>query len=166
MTEKRVVLGIDPGFSYTGYSIALQEGQRIRLIDYGYLSLPTTKSLPERIGIFYAYFIQKIQTHAITHIAIETPFLGKNAQTFLKLGYLRGIIYLMAQQYALSITEFSPREVKQSVTGFGGAQKDQVARVIMGLFPGLMQQKKTDVTDAIAVTLCGIWAKKDHNILQ
>lgn len=158
--QKRVVLGIDPGFSFTGFSVAIQEGQRVRLVDYGYLPLPSSKTLPERIGIFYEYFTKKIQEHTVTDIVLETPFLGKNAQTFLKLGYLRGIVYLLAQQHTLVIAEFSPREVKQSVTGFGGAQKDQVARVVMTLFPGLEQQKKTDVTDAIAVTLCGVWSKQ------
>ncbi|MCX5924464.1 MAG: crossover junction endodeoxyribonuclease RuvC [Candidatus Dependentiae bacterium] len=113
----------------------------------------------ERIGIFYDFFIEKIKTYNVTDLSIETPFLGKNAQTFLKLGYLRGVLCLMAYQSKLKLHEFSPREVKLAITGFGGAQKDQVARMIQMLFPGLPQPKTHDVTDAVAVSLCGLWHK-------
>jgi crossover junction endodeoxyribonuclease RuvC len=155
-----VVLGIDPGFSVTGFGIAKKEGRSVYLIEYGDLSMSSTKTLAQRIEQFYAFFNQKIVTHSITDIALETPFLGKNAQTFLKLGYLRGILYLLAQQHAIVINEFSPREVKVSLTGFGGASKEQVARVVGQLFPKMVVPKKLDVTDAVAVTLCGICKNK------
>ena len=96
----------------------------------------------------------------MTTVALETPFLGKNAQNFLKLGYLRGIIYLLVATYNLALQEFSPREVKMSVTGFGGADKEQVARIILRLFPALSVPDKADVTDALAVTLCCLWNNK------
>lgn len=160
-----VILGIDPGFSFTGYGILKQEERKTYLLDYGYLSLPQKKHLSVRIGLFHQFFDQKIITMQVTTIALETPFLGKNAQNFLKLGYLRGIVYLLADKYHTQLHEFSPREVKQAVTGFGGAQKDQVARVIMQLFPKLDTPKKADVTDALAVSLCGLWRSKSafHN---
>jgi len=152
-----VILGIDPGFSFTGYSIIKKKDRAIHLIDHGYLSLPQRKPLSHRVGIFYTCFLEKIQTYHVTDLALETSFLGKNAQNFLKLGYLRGILYLLADQHNLVLHEFSPREVKQAVTGYGGAAKDQVARVIYQLFPTMAHAKKSDVTDAIAVTLCGLW---------
>jgi crossover junction endodeoxyribonuclease RuvC len=91
---------------------------------------------------------------------LETPFFGKNAQNFLKLGYLRGALYLLADKNRLKLHEFYPREVKQAVTGYGGASKDQVARVILQLFPRMKSPKKEDVTDALAVTLCGLWRQQ------
>lgn len=156
-TKNKIILGIDPGFHVTGYAIIKKDGPTTYLINSGYLQMSSAKPLQERVYMFHAFFVQKISIYAITDIAIETPFLGKNAQNFLKLGYLRGIIYLLSHQYSLRLHEFSPREVKQSVTGFGGASKEQVARVIMQLFPKLQIQKKADVTDALAVTLCGLW---------
>ncbi|MBA3953789.1 crossover junction endodeoxyribonuclease RuvC [Candidatus Dependentiae bacterium] len=152
-----VVLGIDPGFTSTGFGILKKEGGKAFLLDYGCLNLPSCKPLDARIALFYDFFVQKIETWQVTHIALETPFLGKNAQTFLKLGYLRGILYLLASKYTLSLHEFAPREVKLSVTGFGAAQKEQVARVILRLFPTMSMPSKLDVTDALAVTLCGVW---------
>jgi len=98
----------------------------------------------------------------VTHIALETPFLGRNAQNFLKLGYVRGILYLLASQEKLTLCEFAPTQVKQAVTGFGGAQKEQVSRVIHQLFPAIKAIDSLDVTDAIAVTLCGVWSQRGN----
>ena len=156
-----IILGIDPGFSFTGYAVVKLEGRKAVLIDYGYLRLPTVKTLSERVSIFHDFFDAKIKDLNISVLTIETPFLGKNAQNFLKLGYLRGILYLLANKNNLSLIEFSPREIKQRLTGFGGASKDQVARVVTQLFPGIKDLGKADVTDAVAITLCGLWKHND-----
>ncbi len=152
-----VVLGVDPSFTATGYAILKQQGNKQILIHQGYIPLPSTLELSARIGLFYDFFQNIIQEYQINRISLETPFLGKNVQTFLKLGYLRGALHLLAFQNKLPISEFSPREVKLAVTGFGGAEKEQVSRMIHMLFPGLPVQKSYDVTDAIAISLCGLW---------
>jgi crossover junction endodeoxyribonuclease RuvC len=155
-----IILGIDPGFRIAGYSIIKKEGGKTFLLDCGYLKMSPTKHLSERLASFHKFFEEKINIWHVTDLALETPFLGKNAQNFLKLGYLRGILYLLSYNHTLTLHEFSPREVKQAVTGFGGASKDQVARVILQLFPRLEKPEKDDVTDALAVTLCGLWKHK------
>lgn len=152
-----IVLGIDPGFTVTGFSVVSKINGKDTVLDCGYLSLPSKKTLDVRIGIFYDFFVEKIKQYHVTEISLETPFLGKNVQSFLKLGYLRGILYLLANQHSLQLHEFSPREVKRAITGFGGAQKEQVAQVLFMIFPQLPKPKKDDVTDAIAVSLCGLW---------
>ncbi len=161
-----IVLGIDPGFSVTGFGVIKKELNKSYLLDYGYLKMSSTKPLSERVGIFYQFFEHKIKQFGITDISLETPFLGKNAQNFLKLGYLRGILYLLADQNKLNLHEFSPTQVKLSVTGFGGASKEQVARVVMMLFPNLKVPDKLDVTDALAVTWGGIWQNKYQALMQ
>ncbi len=161
-----VILGIDPGFRCAGFGVLKKEGRQALLLDYGYLAMSPSDTLVTRIGEFHNFFEEKVIAHNVTVIALETPFLGKNAQNFLKLGYLRGIIYLLTHKHGLSLQEFAPTQVKQSVTGFGGATKDQVARVILQLFPGMEVPKKEDVTDALAVTLCGLWSSNQHNLLQ
>jgi crossover junction endodeoxyribonuclease RuvC len=159
-----VILGVDPGFRYAGFGIIKKEGSQALLLDYGHLAMSSSDSLIIRIGQFHHFFEEKVITWGVTVIALETPFLHKNAQNFLKLGYLRGILYLLASQHKTTIQEFAPTEVKQSVTGFGGATKDQVARVVLQLFPGMEMPKKEDVTDALAVTLCGLWASNQNNL--
>jgi crossover junction endodeoxyribonuclease RuvC len=155
-----IVLGVDPSFTATGYAIIKKEFRTQTLISCGFLPLPVTKQMQERIGMFYDFFEKLVIQYSVTHITLEAPFLGKNAQTFLKLGYLRGALHLLCYKYNLKLIEYSPKEIKLAVTGFGGAAKDQVARVIHMLFPKLAHQKKYDVTDAIAISLCGTWQLK------
>ncbi len=156
-----IILGVDPGFSVTGYAILKKDAGKALLLDYGFLKMSSQKSLVERVGIFYETFQSKITQHGVTEIALETSFLGKNAQTFLKLGYLRGILYLLAAQAGMQVHEFAPREVKSAVTGYGAASKDQVAAMVLRLFPRLKELgtiERQDVTDAMAVCLCGFWS--------
>lgn len=162
-----VVLGVDPGFSVTGYSIIAKKQSRVAVLDCGFLKMSSQKSLQERVGIFYETLKEKVITHDVSMIALETSFLGKNAQTFLKLGFLRGILYLIADQHRLTITEFAPREIKLAVTGSGAASKDQVAHMMIKLFPKLSEYPQTerpDVTDALAIGLCGVW--NQQSLLQ
>jgi len=157
---KQVFLGVDPGFHITGYAIIKKEGPKSFLVECDYLKMSPKKHLSERTGQFYELFSEKIKAHGITHLALETSFLGKNAQTFLKLGFLRGVLYLLAHQHQLPLHEFSPREIKASITGFGGASKEQVANAIFQFFPGISkiaQSARNDVTDALAICICGLW---------
>jgi crossover junction endodeoxyribonuclease RuvC len=163
-----VILGIGPGFHVTGYGVLKQdEAGKAYLLDFGYLQLSSKKGLSVRVGEFYNNFEEKIKKYQVTQISLETPFLGKNAQTFLKLGYLRGILYLLADQHGLDLCEFAPREVKMSVVGFGGATKEQVAAMMMRLFPKLGEVgkvAKNDVTDALAVCVCGLWQLRQRHL--
>ncbi|MFH0898048.1 MAG: crossover junction endodeoxyribonuclease RuvC [bacterium] len=160
MNNHQIILGVDPGFGVTGFAILKKEHTKASLLDYGYLKLPTNKHLSERIAIFYDFFQEKLSKSGANLLALETPFLGKNVQSFLKLGYLRGVLYLLANQHGAILQEFAPREVKATVTGYGGAQKDQVAAMVLRLFPKISlvhATAKSDVTDALAVCLCGFW---------
>lgn len=158
------LLGIDPGCRYAGYGIIKKEGTTVYLADHGLLKLSPTQPLSERVAAFHDFFAAKIIHYQITDIALETPFLGKNAQNFLKLGYLRGIIYLLTHKNNCILHEYSPAEVKQALTGFGGASKEQVARVLHQLFPRIGSFEREDVSDALAVTLCGLWRAKQPGI--
>lgn len=153
-----VVLGVDPGLRIAGFGVLKKHtNSKPQLIDYGYLKQSARASLIERVGNFGAFIDLKIYEHAVTHLILETPFLGKNSQTFLKLGYLRGIMYERAWKNKIPLLEFSPSQVKLSVTGYGQASKEQVSRILMQLFPGIQAQEFYDVTDAVAIALCGFW---------
>lgn len=169
MIQQQVILGVDPGFHITGYAIISKESSKVLLRDCGYLKMRSSDSLCKRVGQFNTFFRDKIVNHKITHIALETSFLGKNAQTFLKLGYLRGVLYLLADQYQTELSEFAPREIKATVTGFGGASKEQVALMMFRLFPRLTEFgsiERSDVTDALAIALCGVWTDQAKMLQQ
>jgi len=155
--EARVILGVDPGFVSAGFGVIRLFEKRAELLESGVLAQSSQVAIPARIERFHDFVSEKITTYSVTDLALETPFLGKNAQNFLKLGYLRGILLLLGQRQSLIIHEFSPREIKLLITGSGRAEKEQVARVLMRLFPSLMMPRKLDATDAVAVALFGLW---------
>ena len=154
------ILGIDPGCRFAGFAVIKKNTTTSNMVDHGVLKLSAKDPMHNRIEVFYSFFLQKIKEHEVTSLAIETPFMGKNAQNFLKLGQLRGVLYLLASQNRLMLNEFAPMQIKQALTGFGAAQKEQVAFVVKRLFPMIQVSEYYDETDAIAVTLCGLWTHK------
>jgi len=157
MTEKKIILGIDPGFSCAGYSIIEKTINQFKILEIGVLRQSSTISILDRLGKFHNFFDEMAKTKMVTHLCLETPFLGKNAQNFLKLGYLRGILNLICYQRGYTLFEFSPREIKSAITGYGNADKTQVAKALSIFFPILKDKIKLplDATDALAISLCG-----------
>ena len=153
------ILGIDPGTRFAGFSIMNAQGMgKLCLLEAGCLILSDKDLMQTRLHKIFIFFDKLIIQNKIGIIALETPFLGKNAQNFLKLGYVRGIIYLLADIHSIVLKEYAPREIKKAVTGSGSAEKDQVGRVVKVLFPQIVGAKiREDVTDAIAIALCGAW---------
>jgi crossover junction endodeoxyribonuclease RuvC len=153
-----VVLGVDPGCVVAGFCvIEKKHNQKLSLLHAGALNLSSKKPLSTRVHMFYTFMKSCIEKYKCSVLALETPFLGKNAQSFLKLGYLRGVLYLLAEEYSLRICEFSPPQVKQAITGYGRAPKEQLARVVMRFFPRFSMPEKLDITDAMAVCMCACW---------
>lgn len=155
-----IIMGVDPGTRYAGYGILKKEKQKTFLVEYGCLDVHKKKCLVDKIGAIYEFIFDKVSACGVTHLALETPFFYKNASTFLKLGYVRGLLYLIASQKDLILSEFSPSEVKQGITGYGKATKEQVANVVLKLFH-IKTPQRDDVTDAIAIALCGLFNSGD-----
>jgi crossover junction endodeoxyribonuclease RuvC len=160
---QRKVLGIDPGLHKTGFSVATKQQRKITIVECGQITFCHDDSISKKIAFFYDQLTQKIEAHGINEIALETPFYHKNSMTFLKLGYLRSMVYLLKEQHVLILHEFAPRSIKQAITGFGGAEKEQVQKTLLHLFPVLrsISIKSYDITDAIAVSVCALW-KEDY----
>lgn len=148
------VLGIDPGTRFAGFSVIQKDKRKYTLVNYGLLKMTKNEHLIDRIGSFYDFFNDKIKEEHITDLCIETPFLNKNPATFLKLGYMRGILYLLAYKNNINIHEFAPTQIKQAICYKGNSSKEQVARMVYRHFPTLEKNLKDDVTDAIAIALC------------
>jgi len=148
------ILAIDPGTRFAGYAVMAKNGRSIQLSDYGLLKIKTTNGWAHRVGVFYDLFKEKIKEHSITDICFETAFMYKNAATFMKLGYMRGIIYLLAHEFKLQIHEYTPTTIKQAVCARGNATKEQVASMVYKYFPKLKRPLKDDVTDSIGCGIC------------
>lgn len=152
-----ILLSIDPGTRVAGFALFERNNRAVSILHYGALVQDSQASLIVKIGTFAEYFEALCIEWKVTDIALETSFLGKNAQNFLKLGYMRGVLYALAYKRGLAIHEYAPSQIKQSVAGSGSADKQTVARVVTRLFPGIARNLSEDTTDAIAIGLCALW---------
>jgi crossover junction endodeoxyribonuclease RuvC len=156
-----VVLGVDPGLKRMGFGILKKEGNKVESLDYGTFLFNAHMAIPKKLTHIYEALLACITSYKVTHIAVETPFLGDNPQSFLKLGYVRAIVYLISVQAALHLQEFSPREVKIKVVRNGNASKEEVAKsLILLLNDKELGDASLDATDALAVAWCGIWKEE------
>jgi len=121
-----LILGIDPGTIKTGYGIIKYENDFLTSINFGTISIPSKKNIPQKLEIIYDNISALIKKYRPDQYAIETAFYGKNVQSTLKIGYARGVSILAAVHNGLEVNEYSPREIKKSVVGSGAASKEQV----------------------------------------
>jgi crossover junction endodeoxyribonuclease RuvC len=152
------ILGVDPGCRFCGFAcVELTAAQNIELVSCDVLRLPVRDALYKRMGNLYQFFSSYIIANNINTLALEVPFLGKNALNFLKLGYVRGVLYVLAAKHNLILREYTPRQVKQSLTGYGGASKEQVCATLRSLFCSAQLSSSLDATDALAVAVTAAW---------
>jgi crossover junction endodeoxyribonuclease RuvC len=154
MQAGEVILGIDPGTTVMGYAILHVDSGLPVLQTMDVLKLGTTKNIYSRLEQIHTKVCALITEHKPTTFAIEAPFFGKNVQSMLKLGRAQGVAIAAAMQAELAVTEYSPKKVKQSITGNGNADKEQVWKMLQTILKIKDQPKYYDATDALAVALC------------
>ena len=118
------------------------------------LKLPASKDNHERLHLIHHKVTELIKSYQPHEFAIEAPFFGKNVQSMLKLGRAQGVAIAAAMSAGIPVTEYSPRKVKQSVTGNGNANKQQVWKMLQQLLSIQEQPKYFDATDALAIAVC------------
>ncbi|MEP7258280.1 MAG: crossover junction endodeoxyribonuclease RuvC [Flavitalea sp.] len=152
----KIILGIDPGSLVMGYCIITAEGSRLSLIDMDVLKISAKKDNYERLELIYSKVHELIIRFKPDSFAIEAPFFGKNVQSMLKLGRAQGVAIAAAIGAGLKVTEYSPRKIKQSVTGNGNADKEQVWKMLQQilLLKDMAVLKCFDASDACAVAVC------------
>jgi crossover junction endodeoxyribonuclease RuvC len=151
----KIILGIDPGTLMMGYGIIeVHDGSDIHLKEMNVLKLSGKKNNHERLQLIHEKILCLIEQHRPHEFAIEAPFFGKNVQSMLKLGRAQGVAIAAAMSANLSVTEYSPKKVKQSITGNGNADKDQVWKMLQRILLLDQRPKHYDATDALAVAVC------------
>ncbi len=149
-----IVLGIDPGTAALGYGIVDRNGGGLRAIDFGCLTTSADLPLPERLVRIHDLVAELIETHHPAIVAVERLFFSKNVQTAFAVGQARGVVLLAAAQAGVTVREATPNEVKMGVTGYGKAEKGQVARMVSVIL-GLPEIPTPDDTaDALAIAIC------------
>jgi crossover junction endodeoxyribonuclease RuvC len=149
-----IVLGVDPGSVRTGFGAVETDGRRHRLIERGVLAPGPRLSLPEKLRHIHAGVANLIARLRPDALAVEDVFHAANTRTALVLGHVRGVVLLAGAQAGIPVHEYPPATVKQQVTGFGRAEKSQVAFMVTRLLALPEDAPPGDATDALAVALC------------
>jgi crossover junction endodeoxyribonuclease RuvC len=147
-------LGIDPGTVIMGYGLVQYTGNRLSLIEMGVLRLPVKKDSYERLKLIHQKIQELIGRFAPHDFAIEAPFFGKNVQSMLKLGRAQGVAIAVAMHAGIPVTEYSPKKVKQSITGNGNSEKQQVWKMLQRILELEEEISAYDASDALAVAVC------------
>ncbi len=153
-SKKQIILGIDPGTIVLGYGIIEVEKQKITLLSMGVIHLSKYENPLQKLRIIYEKIEGLIENYHPDSCAIEAPFFGKNVQSMLKLGRAQGVAIASALTNEVDVFEYSPKKIKQSITGNGNASKEQVAAMLQQLIKFELQPKFLDATDGLAAAVC------------
>ena len=137
-----------------GYGLIKVTGNTISLLELGVLKPGNVKDSYKKLQLIFNTVSGLITKYQPDEFAIEAPFFGKNVQSMLKLGRAQGVAIAAAMRHGLEVVEYSPKKVKQSITGNGNADKEQVMKMLQSLLQFKETPKQFDATDALAVALC------------
>jgi crossover junction endodeoxyribonuclease RuvC len=147
------VLGIDPGSRRTGFGVVERSGNAYHALIHGHVSPPARLDLPHRLHAIIERIAEVMEQFPPDCVAVEEAFYHESVRSTLVLGHVRGALLVAAVQRGFAVAEYSPREVKMSVTGNGGAAKEQVAFMVRRML-ALKTSPPADQADALAVALC------------
>jgi crossover junction endodeoxyribonuclease RuvC len=155
------VIGIDPGLSSTGYGIIESNGlNKYTSIAFGSIKTSSKKDIPTRLFSIFSNLSDIIESYTPIVSGIETVFIGKDPKNHLHMGEARGVIFLALKMRNISIHEFSPLQVKKSITGYGGAQKTQVSFMVTKLL-NINTAIDEHAADALAIAMAAL---NQHNL--
>lgn len=148
-----IILGIDPGSRITGYGLIKEHNRKIEYVDSGCIRTIPDQALSERLLQIYNGICQLMDHYSPDEVAIEQVFMHQNPSSALKLGHARGVAMVAAASHRVKVSEYSPREIKLNVVGYGGAEKTQVSHMVVQLL-ALTSAPQTDAADALAIAIC------------
>ncbi|MBR2404597.1 MAG: crossover junction endodeoxyribonuclease RuvC [Clostridia bacterium] len=159
-----IILGIDPGFAIVGVGVIQYKGNKFRVIDYYAITTKAGLPLEQRLKMIYDGINDAIQKYKPDFMAIEELFFNNNAKTAIQVGQARGVVLLAAVNHGIGIYEYTPLQVKQSVVGYGRADKSQIQQMTKAIL-GLNEiPKPDDVADALAIAICHAHSHKMVNL--
>ena len=157
--KERIILGIDPGTVVLGYGIIKEVGNTISLISMGVIKMGHLDDHALKLQRIFKKTAALMQEYNPDCVALESPFYGKNIQVMLKLGRAQGVAMAAALAQDIPIFEYSPRKIKQSVTGNGNATKEQVSAMLKNLLKFEETPQFLDATDGLAIAVCHSFQK-------
>jgi len=154
LSLERIILGIDPGTTVMGYGVIIIKEKQLELLTMGVLKLHLFSEHEDKLKRIFERTVALIEEYHPDELAIEAPFFGKNVQSMLKLGRAQGVAMAAALSRTVPIFEYSPRKIKQSITGRGNASKEQVALMLQNILKFTQTPEYLDATDGLAAAVC------------
>ena len=149
-----IILGIDPGIAIVGWGVIEYSGSRFKTLGYGSIQTPAGQATEERLAAIYDSLKKLIATYRPDEVAVEELFFNTNQTTGIRVAEARGVIIMCAHQCGVKIAEYTPLQVKQSVVGYGRAEKQQVITMVTMLLGLQKPPKPDDTADALAIAVC------------
>ncbi len=150
-----IILGLDPGLATLGYGVINAVHGNFSVVDYGVVTTPKECTLPERLLQLEEGVKELIETYKPENVAIEELFFSKNITTGIAVAEARGVILLTAvKSLGREVYEYTPNQIKQAITGYGGADKMQMQHMVQALLRLKSVPRPDDAADALAVALC------------
>ena len=149
-----MILGIDPGLAIVGWGVIEYEGSKFRVLGYGSIETPAGIDTPDRLQMIYKDLREVIEKYRPDEMAIEELFFDKNITTGIRVAEARGVLLLDAQELGVCLSEYTPMQVKQSVCGYGKAEKQQVIMMVTSILKLKAPPKPDDTADALAIAIC------------
>ena len=162
-----LVIGIDPGTAITGYGLVREEKNGdLSVVGYGVIETPAKMPMPERLLNLYRQLKDITLLHRPDSGAVEKLFFQKNVRTAISVGQGRGVAILALAEAEMPIAEYSPNEIKQSIAGYGGADKAQMQYMVKAVLNLEETPKPDDAADALAVAICHIHSSRYQSLTQ
>lgn len=160
------ILGIDPGISTTGYGIIEVSGKNLKCLAYGGIHAPAKAAFTQKLNSIYQKISEVIQQFQPDFCAVEDIFYHRNKKTAIVMGHARAVAMLAATRQNIPVFEYSPREVKMSIVGYGAASKTQVQAMVKNILKMEELAQPTDASDALAVSLCHFHRMKFNQLTK
>ena len=161
-----IIIGIDPGYAIVGVGVVEYTGNKFRTIDYGAITTPAEMSTTERLHKIFQEMTICIEKYKPDAVAIEELFFNSNQKTAIKVAQARGALLVAATNCGVPVYEYTPLQVKQSVTGYGRADKRQIQQMVKMMLGLSKIPKPDDAADALAIAICHAHSNKMNNILK
>lgn len=160
-----IIIGIDPGYAIVGVGVVEYKGNKFRPIEYTALTTPAGMNTVDRLKKIYDEMTMLIDKHKPDSMAIEELFFNSNQKTAINVAQARGVILVAAANKGVPVREYTPLQVKQSVTGYGRADKKQIQEMVKLILHLNVIPKPDDAADALALAICHAHSNKMNNLL-
>ena len=154
MDDQKTIMGIDPGTNVLGFGVILVSGNSIQLSAVGSVHMRQKETHYNKLRRIHEQLQQLLDLHKPRVVSIEAPFFGKNVQSMLKLGRAQGVAMAAALTRDIEVIEYSPKKIKQSITGNGNSSKEQVAAMLCQILRAPLDNISLDATDGLAAAVC------------